>query len=146
GFRGTTAEAIRLNGLFDTGLVLIGNVTVAGVLLVGGLRVLDGGLEVGVLVASVLYARRFFAPLSQIGMFYNSFQSATAALEKLADLLAEEPTVPQPVRPQHLTNARGDVRFEAVEFGYGTGPTVLPRVDLHLPAGQTVALVGETGA
>lgn len=145
-YRETNARSIRLNGVFDTGLVLIGNVTVATVLLVGGLRALDGGLEVGVLVAAVLYARRFFNPLAQIGMFYNSFQSATAALEKVASLLAEEPTVPEPVRPTRLPHARGDVRFEDVEFGYGTGPTVLPHVDLHVPSGQSIALVGETGA
>ncbi|WP_456786541.1 ABC transporter ATP-binding protein [Cellulomonas sp. P5_C5] len=145
-YRDTNATSIRLNGVFDTGLTLIGNVTVAAVLLVGGLRALDGAIEVGVLVAAVLYARRFFNPLAQIGMFYNSFQSATAALEKLASLLAEEPTVPEPERPQRLVRARGDVRFDDVEFGYGTGPTVLPHVDLHIPAGQSIALVGETGA
>lgn len=145
-YRAANAEAIRVNGVFDTGLVLIGNVTVAAVLLLGGLRVLDGGLDVGVLVAAVLYARRFFAPLAQIGMFYNSFQSATAALEKLSGLLAQEPTVPEPTHPVRLTAARGDVRFDGVEFGYGDGPTVLPRLDLHVPPGQTVALVGETGA
>lgn len=145
-YRATNAESIRLNGVFDTGLTLIGNVTVAAVLLVGGLRALDGGIRVGVLVASVLYARRFFNPLSQIGMLYNSFQSATAALEKVASLLAEEPTVPDPVHPSRLVAARGDVRFDGVEFGYGTGPTVLPHVELHIPAGQSLALVGETGA
>ena len=145
-YRDTNATSIRLNGVFDTGLTLIGNVTVAAVLLVGGLRALDGGIEVGVLVAAVLYARRFFNPLEQIGMFYNSFQSATAALEKLASLLAEEPTVPEPAHPRRLAQARGDVRFDDVEFGYGTGPTVLPHVDLHIPAGQSIALVGETGA
>ncbi|MDO8121034.1 ABC transporter ATP-binding protein [Isoptericola sp. b490] len=145
-YRSANDAAIRLNGVFDTGLTLIGNLTVATVLVVGGLRVLHGGIDVGVLVAAVLYARRFFAPLSQIGMFYNSFQSANAALEKLATLLAEEPTVPAPQHPVALATPRGDVRFEAVEFGYGTGPVVLPRFDLHLPAGRTVALVGETGA
>ncbi len=145
-YRRTTAEAIRVNGVFDTGLTLIGNVTVCGVLLAGGLRVLDGGLDVGVLVAAVLYARRFFQPLAQIGMFYNSFQSATAALEKLSGLLAEEPTVPDPQSPVALRDVRGDVRFERVEFGYGDGPTVLPAMDLHIPAGQALALVGETGA
>ena len=145
-YRRTTAEAIRVNGVFDTGLTLIGNVTVAVVLLVGGLRVLDGGLDVGVLVAAVLYARRFFQPLQQIGMFYNSFQSATAALEKLSALLAEEPTVPDPAHPVALAHARGDVRFADVEFGYGTGPSVLPALDVHVPAGQSLALVGETGA
>ncbi|WP_034648382.1 ABC transporter ATP-binding protein [Cellulomonas sp. HZM] len=145
-YRRTTAEAIRVNGVFDSGLTLIGNVTVAAVLLVGGLRVLDGGLDVGVLVASVLYARRFFGPLRDIGVFYNSFQSATAALEKLAGLLAHEPRLLDPAHPVALTEPRGDVRFEDVEFGYGDGPTVLPHLDLHVPAGQTVAVVGETGA
>ena len=145
-YRGASAEGIRLNGVFDSGLTLIGNVTVAAVLLVGGLRVIDGGLEVGVLAAAVLYAKRFFSPLTQIGMFYNSFQSATAALEKLAELLAEEPSVPEPAHPVRLPSPRGDVRLAGVEFGYGDGPTVLPRLDLHVPAGQSVALVGETGA
>ncbi|MFI2752796.1 ABC transporter ATP-binding protein [Cellulomonas sp. P22] len=145
-YRVTSAESIRLNGLFDAGLTLIGNVTVAAVMLVGGLRVLDGALEVGVLAAAVLYAKRFFSPLSQIGMFYNSFQSATAALEKLAELLAEEPGVPDPAHPVRLLAPRGDVRLAGVEFGYGDGPSVLPHVDLHVPAGQSVALVGETGA
>ncbi len=145
-YRATNNAAIRLNGVFDTGLTLIGDLTVAAVLVVGGLRVLHGGLAVGALVAAVLYARRFFNPLGQIGMFYNAFQSATAALEKLAALLAEEPTVPAPARPVRLEHPRGDVRFDGVEFGYGDGPTVLPRFDLHLPAGSTVALVGQTGA
>lgn len=145
-YRESSAGSIRLNGWFDSGLVLIGNVTVATVLLVGGLRALDGDLAVGVLAAAVLYARRFFSPLQQMAMFYNSFQSATAALEKVADLLAEEPSVPDPVHPVRLPHARGDVRFDGVTFGYGDGPTVLHRLDLHVPPGQTVALVGATGA
>lgn len=145
-YRANTARSIRINGVFDSSLTLIGNVTVAVVLLLGGLRVLDGGLDVGVLVAAVLYARRFFAPLRDIGMVYNSFQSATAALEKLAGLLDHEPSVPDPSHPVPLRDVRGDVRFDGVEFGYGDGPTVLPRLDLHVPAGQVVALVGETGA
>ncbi|GIG28046.1 ABC transporter ATP-binding protein [Cellulomonas marina] len=145
-YRQATADSLRTNGTFDMGLTLIGNVTVAAVLLVGGLRVLDGDLAVGVLVAAVLYARRFFAPLRDVGMFYNSFQSAVAALEKLASLLAEVPTVPDPARPQRLEHVRGEIRFDHVSFGYGDGPTVLHDVDLHVPAGQTLALVGPTGA
>ncbi|MCV2396054.1 ABC transporter ATP-binding protein/permease [Actinotalea sp. M2MS4P-6] len=145
-YRATSNAAIRLHGRFDTGLTLIGNLTVATVLLVGGLRAMNGDLTVGTLAAAVLYARRFFTPLAQIGMFYNAFQAAVAALEKLSALLAEEPSVAAPVHPVPLPAARGDVRFEGVEFGYGDGPTVLPHLDLHLPAGHTVALVGETGA
>lgn len=145
-YRAVNAEAIRLNGVFDTTLTLIGNVTVAAVLLVGGLRVLDGGLQVGVLVAAVLYTRRFFSPLRDIGSFYNSFQSAVAALEKLAALLAVESTVPEPVHPVRLPQVRGALDLDHVSFGYGDGPTVLHDVDLHVSAGQSVALVGRTGA
>lgn len=145
-FQRSTAESIRLFGLLDTGLILIGNVTVAAVLLVGGLRVLAGDIEVGVLAAAVLYAKRFFAPLAQIGIFYNSFQSAIAALDKLATLLLEEPTVPEPERPRALAHPRGQVRFDGVEFGYGRGDSVLPDLDLEIPAGQNLAMVGTTGA
>ncbi|PFG19278.1 ABC transporter ATP-binding protein [Serinibacter salmoneus] len=145
-FQRSTAESIRLFGLLDSGLILIGNVTVAAVLLVGGLRVLAGDIEVGVLAAAVLYAKRFFAPLAQIGTFYNSFQSAIAALDKLATLLLEEPTVPEPERPRPLAHPRGEVRFDGVEFGYGRGASVLPDLHLEIPAGQNLAMVGTTGA
>ena len=145
-YRRVTVRSINLNGVFQPGLVLIGNVTVALVLLVGGFRVLDGGLEVGALLALLLYSKRFFQPVDQMAMFYNSFQSASAALEKVSGLLEEVPTVRPPKRPVELRNARGDVRFDGVEFRYGDGPVILPRMDLHVPAGQTVALVGQTGA
>ena len=119
----------------------------SAVLLVGGLRALDGGIEVGVLVAAVLYARRFFNPLAQIGMFYNSFQSATAALEKVASLLAEEPTVPEPdgAGPAGPTCA---ATCGSRTWSSATAPVrrVLPHIDLHIPAGQSIALVGQTGA
>lgn len=145
-YQKANVDSIRLFGVLDFNLVLIGNVTVAIVLLVDGLRVLSGALEVGVLLTAVLYARRFFGPLMQIGMFYNSFQSAVAALEKLSGLLTEEPTVAEPTRPQQLGRALGEVRFDDVEFGYGDHPAVLPHLDLRIPAGQNVALVGTTGA
>lgn len=145
-YRASNVESIRLFGVLDTSLTAIGNVTVAAVLLVGGLRVLDGDLAVGVLVTAVLYARRFFAPLAQIGTFYNALQSAVAALEKLASLLGEEPTVPEPQRPVALAKASGRIDFDHVEFGYGSYPAVLHDLDLHVPAGQQLALVGTTGA
>ena len=145
-YRVTNAEAIRVHGVLDSSLVLIGNVTVAAVLLFGGLRVLDGGMEVGTLAAAVLYAKRFFAPLAQIGMFYNSFQSAVAVLEKLATLLAEEPTVPESTSPTPLPHSDGAIAFRDVEFGYGKHPSVLPDLNLSVPAGQNLALVGTTGA
>ena len=145
-YRVATVRSINLNGVFQPGLVLIGNATVAVVLLAGGFRVLDGGLEVGALLALLLYSKRFFQPVDQMAMFYNSFQSASAALEKVSGLLEEVPTVRPPKHPVALRQAKGDIRFDGVEFRYGTGPVILPQMDLHIPAGQTVALVGQTGA
>jgi ATP-binding cassette subfamily B protein len=79
-------------------------------------------------------------------MFYNSFQSAQAALEKVSGLLEEVPTVRPPKNPVPLSGAKGDIDFRDVEFRYGDGPVVVPSLNLHIPAGQTVALVGQTGA
>ncbi|WP_026819546.1 ABC transporter ATP-binding protein [Arthrobacter castelli] len=145
-YRTVTVRSINLNGIFQPGLVLIGNVTVALVLLAGGFRVLDGGLEVGVLLALLLYTKRFFQPVDQMAMFYNSFQSASAALEKVSGLLEEVPSVRAPKNPVALSGAAGHIKFDDVEFHYGDGPVVLPQMSLDIPAGQTIALVGQTGA
>jgi ATP-binding cassette subfamily B protein len=99
-----------------------------------------------VLLAAVLYTKRFFDPMEDLAMFYNGYQSASSALEKISGVLEEQPSVPDPVKPVDLWNADGHVRFEAVEFGYTKGRVILPRFDLDLPAGQTIALVGSTGA
>jgi len=82
----------------------------------------------------------------EISQFYNTFQSASAALEKLSGVLEEVPDVPEPADPVPLAAARGEVRFDAVRFAYVEGSVVLPGLDLTVPAGQTVALVGTTGA
>ncbi|MET0589650.1 MAG: ABC transporter ATP-binding protein [Naasia sp.] len=144
--RQANAKVFRLFGTFDPALVLIGNVTVAAALLVGGFRVADGALEIGVLLAIVLYVRRFFDPMEELAMFYNSYQSAAAALEKISGVLEEEPTVSDPASPVAIPDARGHLSFDAVRFGYGHGPVILPQFDLDVPAGQTIALVGSTGA
>jgi ATP-binding cassette subfamily B protein len=145
-YRLVTVRSINLNGIFQPGLVLFGNICVAVVLLFGGFRVLEGGLAVGVLLALILSTKRFFQPVDQMSMFYNSFQSAQAALEKVSGLLEEIPTVRPPKHPVPLKSARGTIDFKDVEFRYGDGPVIIPTVDLHIPAGQTVALVGQTGA
>ncbi len=138
--------AFRLIAIFSPGIKVIGNVTVAVVLTYGGWRVMHGQTEVGVLAAFVLYLRRFFEPMQDLSMFYNSLQSATAALEKLAGVLDEKPGVPEPARPRPLPAARGELRFEHTQFGYREDLLVLPRLDLTIPAGQTLAVVGATGA
>jgi ATP-binding cassette, subfamily B, bacterial len=145
-YRHANERAINLFGIFDPSLVLIGNVTLAVVLLVGGLRVAGGGLAIGVLLATLLYTRSFFAPAQEIAMFYNSYQSAAAALEKISGVLEEEPSVPDPTGPIDLWKAKGSVGFEGVEFAYTADRVILPTFDLEIPAGQTIALVGSTGA
>jgi len=145
-YRGLNAKLIQLFGIYDPGLILIGNITVAAVLLAGGFRVLDGSLGIGVLTAAILYSRRFFDPMEQIAIFYNSYQAASSALEKISGVLQEEPSVPEPEKPVKIDNAQGRVNFENVEFTYSTGAVVLHPFSLEIPAGQTIALVGTTGA
>lgn len=145
-YRHANAKAIQLFGIFDPGLVLIGNVALAFVLLVGGFRVAGGGLEIGVLLATLLFTRQFFAPAQDMAMFYNSYQSAAAALEKISGVLEEELSVADPTRPIDLRKAQGRVTFDDVSFAYNDARTVLPHIDLEIPAGQTIALVGSTGA
>ena len=145
-YRDVNARVIQLFGVFDPSLVLIGNVTVGIVLLVGGFRVIEGQLAIGVLLAALLYTRRFFDPIEEMAMFYNSYQSAAAALEKISGVLEEEPGVLDPAKPVDLWSAKGRVRFEDVEFAYRADRMILPRFDLDIPAGQTIALVGSTGA
>lgn len=130
---------------------LTANVVVAAIVLWGAYRVAEGGLALGVLAAAVLYLRRLYDPIDRLGMFLNSYQSAAASLQKIAGLLAQRPGVAEPAEPTPLpARAEGlpgrEVRFEAVGFSYRTGGEVLPRFDLTVPAGQTVAVVGSTGA
>ncbi|MER7461168.1 ABC transporter ATP-binding protein [Micromonospora sp. NPDC126480] len=147
-YRQASLRAFRLIATYSPGIKLIGNVTVAMVLCYGGWRVLGGQTEIGVLAAFLLYLRRFFEPMQELSQFYNSLQSATAALEKLAGVLDERPSVPEPARPVALPAGpgRGAVTFRSVTFGYRPDAPILTGLDLAVPAGQTVALIGPTGA
>ena len=138
-------QAFWLIAVFVPAITMIGNLVTVAVLGYGALRVIDGDLAVGVLVSFLLYLRRFFDPLQDIAMFYNSYQSASAALEKLSGVLEEHSVVPEPTEPVPLPAARGELVLDGVRFGYGA-VTVLPGLHLTVPAGQTVALVGATGA
>ncbi|MDH6112868.1 ATP-binding cassette subfamily B protein [Kitasatospora sp. MAP12-15] len=125
------------------------NVWITGIVLVGAWFSTDGSLELGVLTGFVLYLRRLYDPIDQLAMFLNSYQSAHAALEKIAGLLAHEPTVAEPPAPVSLpaTTSKGrEVVFDDVRFAYRTGKEVLPAFDLVLASGQTTAVVGATGA
>ncbi|MFG3514909.1 ABC transporter ATP-binding protein [Streptomyces bobili] len=147
----TNGDALLEMARYVVGSRLVANTAVALIVLWGAQRVADGTLALGVLAAAVLYLRRLYDPIDRLGMFLNSYQSAAASLEKIAGLLAQEPSVPEPTAPRELPARRPgmpgrEVVFDGVAFGYRTGGEVLPRFDLTLPAGQTVAVVGSTGA
>ncbi|HET7419921.1 MAG TPA: ABC transporter ATP-binding protein [Candidatus Dormibacteraeota bacterium] len=145
-YRDANIWSNRLVSTYGPAINLLGRVTTAGVLLYGGYLVTERQLTLGVLTAFVLYLRQFFDPMQDLSQFYNVFQAAGAALEKLAGVLEEAPTVPEPVAPVALSEAGGAVEFEHVTFAYRDGNPVLHEIDLRVPAGQVVALVGETGA
>lgn len=144
-------KSMRLVALYFPGVTLIGNLAVGVVLLYGGVRVINHAMPVGVLVTFLLYLRRFFEPLQDVSQFYSTFQSAAAALEKLSGVLEEAPSVPEPRNPVPLPDRPAgaspgrQLEVSSVRFGYRDS-VVLPRLDLTIPAGQTVALVGATGA
>ncbi|MEU5100161.1 ABC transporter ATP-binding protein [Streptomyces sp. NPDC020996] len=147
----TNGDALLEMARYVVGSRLIANTAVALIVLWGAYRVAGGSLELGVLAAAVLYLRRLYDPIDRLGMFLNSWQSAAASLEKIAGLLAQTPSVPEPSAPVQLPPLAGEhpgreVVFDGVRFGYRTGGEVLPRFDLTVPAGQTVAVVGSTGA
>ncbi|ANZ36583.1 ABC transporter [Lentzea guizhouensis] len=146
-YRDANTDALGVMAAFTATIRIIGNVSLAVVLAWGAYRVTSGSLELGVLAAFTLYLRRFYDPFDELAMFANSYSAAAAALEKISGVLEEEPSVPEPVSPVPLAHARGAVRFAGVEFRYpSTSRVVLPSFSLDVPAGQTVALVGATGA
>ncbi|MFF1925365.1 ABC transporter ATP-binding protein [Streptomyces sp. NPDC058221] len=149
--RRVNGDAMLENARYVIGSRLVANTAVAAIVLWGAYRVASGTLALGVLAAVVLYLRRLYDPIDRLSMFLNSYQSAAASLEKIAGLLAQTPTVPEALEPRELSPLTGElpgraVVFDSVRFAYRTGGEVLPRFDLTVPAGQTVAVVGSTGA
>ncbi|KWX24583.1 ABC transporter [Mycolicibacterium wolinskyi] len=145
-YRAINEKTFKLLAIFMPGVKLVGNITTGVVLLYGGYRVLNGEMTIGTLAAFLLYLRMFFEPMQEISQFFNTFQSASSALEKLAGVLAEKPGIADPAHPVALSEVKGDIEFHDVQFSYTPGRPVLPGLTLQVPAGQTVALVGTTGA
>ena len=146
GYRVVNERTFRLLAIFMPAVKLVGNLATGAVLLYGGYRVLHGQMTIGTLAAFLLYLRMFFEPMQEISQFFNTFQSASSALEKMAGVLAEKPRIADPAQPMRLQNVRGDIALRDVHFGYLADHPVLPGMTLEVPAGQTVALVGTTGA
>ncbi|WP_328360709.1 ABC transporter ATP-binding protein/permease [Mycobacterium sp. NBC_00419] len=145
-YREVNERTFQLLAVFMPGVKLVGNLTTGVVLLYGGYRALNGEMTIGTLAAFLLYLRMFFEPMQEISQFFNTFQSATSALEKLAGVLAEKPGIADPADPVTLDRVRGGVELRDVQFSYVADRPVLPGLNLTIPPGQTVALVGTTGA
>jgi len=146
GYRRDNEEAFRLLAIFMPTVKLVGNLTTGVVLLYGGYRVMHDQMTIGTLTAFLLYLRMFFEPMQEISQFFNTFQSASSALEKIAGVLAQKPQIADPVQPVALETVRGAVALEDVSFGYLAERPVLAGMTLNVPAGQTIAMVGTTGA
>jgi ATP-binding cassette, subfamily B, bacterial len=144
-YRDANAWSVRLSSTYGPGIAFLGRLATIAVLMVGGLLVMRGSLTLGVLTAFILYVRQFFEPMQDLSQFYTLFQAAAAAMEKLSGVLEERSSVPDPERPVRLEEPAGTIEFDRVTFAYRDKP-VLHDVSFVFPAGQTVALVGETGA
>ncbi|MGP4047555.1 ABC transporter ATP-binding protein [Streptomyces sp. 2A115] len=128
---------------------LLSSVAVAAVLVVGAARVDAGTLTVGALVAYLLYIDLFFAPVQQLSQVFDGYQQATVSLGRIQELLQEPTSTKAADEPLEILALRGDIAFEDVDFAYGSADEpeeALSGVKLSIPAGQTVAFVGETGA
>ena len=145
-YRDSNMETVVLNGLYFPFVDLLSSIALAVVLGYGGHLYFNGDVTIGTLFAFMLYVQNFFDPVQQLSQLYNTFLSATAALDKIMDVLDEEPEVLDAPSAIALPEVDGRVRFEDVRFSYGTGPEVLHGLDLDVPLGTTVALVGHTGA
>jgi ABC-type multidrug transport system fused ATPase/permease subunit len=145
-YRQANQQTVVLNGLYFPFVDFLSALATAIVLGYGGYLVFGGSLTVGTLLAFVLYLSNFFDPVQQLSQLYNTFLAAVAALDKIMDVMDEEPEVRDKDNARDLDRINGHVRFEGVRFGYDTGPEVLHGIDLDVPAGTTVALVGHTGA
>lgn len=161
-YRLAVMDSIKIFGVYAPTLTLLGNLFIAGALVLGGYAVLGGTMQIGTLLALVIYANRVFEPVMQLSEFYNMFQSAMSALEKLSSFLTEEPEVAEPEHPYERAvepasessaaeSVSGKVHGALVEldsavFGYTSDRHALKETSLRIEPGTTVALVGATGA
>src|SRR5215472_3781241 len=143
-YRDANAWSVRLSSTYGPGISFLGRVTTVAVLVTGGLLAMRGSLTLGVLTAFILYVRQFFEPMQDLSQFYTLFQAAAAAMEKLSGVLEKHSSVPEPRHPVAL-RAAGAIELDHVTFAYREKP-VLHDISVSNPAGQTIALVGETGA
>jgi ABC-type multidrug transport system fused ATPase/permease subunit len=154
--REANMRTVYLNAAYFPGVELLSSLATAVILLYGGYQAIDGNITIGVLVAFVGYLQSFFDPIQQLSNLYSTYQQGMAALEKIFGLLDTEPDMVDKPGARELGPIRGDIRLEHVSFSYGDAPVegdgagparwALHDVTIDIPAGETLALVGETGA
>jgi ABC-type multidrug transport system fused ATPase/permease subunit len=149
--RAANLTTVNLNAAYFPGVEFLSSVATFGLLIVGGAQVISGDIQVGVLVGFIAALNGFFDPIGQLSQVYTTYQSGMAALDKIFELLDEQPDLRDAPDAIDLPRIRGEIRFDDVSFRYGSGdgeePTfALADVTMTVPPGQTVALVGATGA
>jgi ATP-binding cassette subfamily B protein len=144
--REANMRTVNLNAAYFPAVELLSAVATAAILLYGGSQVVEGAVTIGVLASFVFYLATFFDPIQQLSQLYTTYQAGMAALDKIFLLLAEKPDLGDAPNATVLPRVRGAIRFEGVDFAYGDGAKALDGISLDVPPGQTVALVGATGA
>jgi ATP-binding cassette, subfamily B, bacterial len=144
--REANMKTVYLNAGYFPAVELLSAVATAAILLYGGNQVVDGALSIGVLASFVFYLASFFDPIQSLSQLYTTYQAGMAALDKIFELLDEKPDIGDRPDSIELPRVRGEIRFEDVRFSYGGDAIALDDVSLVVPPGQTLALVGETGA
>ncbi|PLW74787.1 ABC transporter ATP-binding protein, partial [Streptomyces sp. DJ] len=146
GYRRARVRGQFLISVYFPFVQLLSTVAVAAVLAVGAGRVEAGTLTAGALVAYLLYIDLFFAPVQQLSQVFDGYQQAAVSLGRIRELLNTPTTTPHAENPEPVERLRGEIDFDDVHFSYGDDGEAMAGIDLHIPAGQTVAFVGETGA
>ena len=146
--RKANMTTVYLNGVYFPAVELLSALVTVEILIIGGYEVLNGHTSTGVVFAFIAALNNFFDPIQQLSQLYTTYQSGMAALDKIFELLDEQPELSDASAADELPPLRGKLQFEDVSFRYGgtEGDYALRDIDMTIPAGQTVALVGETGA
>ena len=144
--REANMKTVYLNAAYFPAVELLAAVATAAILVYGGNEVVDGAVTIGVLATFVFYLQSFFDPIQSLSQLYTTYQAGMAALDKIFELLDEEPDVADKPDAMELPRVRGEIRFDRVTFSYGGDAIALDEVSLDVPPGQTLALVGATGA
>jgi ATP-binding cassette subfamily B protein len=140
-------RAVRYDSIFSAVAEMLGSITLAAIVWVGGGRILRGSITFGTLVAFIEYAEKFFRPVQELSQRYTTMQAAMASAERIFNLLDTEPAIASPPVPRHVTGRlRGEIAFENVTFGYNEGQPVLRDVSFRVRPGEKLAVVGWTGS